>query len=72
MLFKVGVPSVVDVVPGITVVGEASFEVGLAGEFPDRIRLFTADAGNPTRAELHGNAAEIFLPYPSSYPVRRL
>ncbi|KAH6831393.1 hypothetical protein C2S53_016293 [Perilla frutescens var. hirtella] len=47
----------------VAVVGEAGAEIGAARELPDRVGLFSADAGDPARAELHGDAAELLLPY---------
>jgi len=65
-------PAVVDVVARIAVVGEASADAELRGEFPHGVGQRTADAGDPTGSKLHRHPAETLLADPAADAIRRL
>lgn len=65
-------PSIVDIVASIAVIREASTETGFVSEFPNRVGFFPPDSDNPTRPELHRNAAEILHTDSSTDTIRRL
>lgn len=62
-------PAIVDVVASIAVVREAGSEAVFACEFPHRVRLSAADAGDPTGTELNRHAAETLLADPAADAV---
>lgn len=63
-------PSIIDIVTSIAIVGKARTQTRFSGKFPNGIRLFSADPGNPTGAKLHRHAAKILLPHPPANTIR--
>lgn len=62
-------PLIVDVVTSIAIIGVACSEILFNGEFPNRIRFSTSDAGDPTGTEFNRHATETFLTDPSADSV---